>query len=202
MGAAERVDLWVRGCSDARRRPMGLPGARLRRGLGLPSSFGGSKINSVSSVSLASMAQAYLFFGILRHPTALEAKGIAHSILETGPPQRQSVYCVHTPGVSFAAAPACLDAAKDARRPAHPRRGPLAPALHFCNTAPALPARIEALPAPVRAPPTRSGCYHTWFALPVTCTPVPDEFGRPDGPGGLARGKRHGRPHPEARREK
>ena len=39
MGAAERVDLWVRDCSDARRRPMGLPGARLRRGLGLPSSL-------------------------------------------------------------------------------------------------------------------------------------------------------------------
>ena len=39
MGAAERVDLWVLGCSDARRRPMGLPGARLRRGLGLPSSL-------------------------------------------------------------------------------------------------------------------------------------------------------------------
>jgi len=39
MGAAERVDLWVRGCSDARRRPVGLPGAQLRRGLGLPSSL-------------------------------------------------------------------------------------------------------------------------------------------------------------------
>ena len=37
MGLPARVASGGRGCSDARRRPMGLPGGRLRRGLGLPS---------------------------------------------------------------------------------------------------------------------------------------------------------------------
>ena len=211
MGAAERVDLWVRGCSDACRRPMGLPRDRLRRGLGLPSSLraGALQVKQIASVLLDASRIIFwcwcghlkLFCGILQ---PLHPKELLTAFLEPGLPRAAPLKSLQTACYSFAA---CLDAvdldavaAKDARRPAHARRGPLAPALHERHPAPLVSARREALPAPVRAPPARSRRCYTWFTVSVARAAVADEFGRPDGPGRLARGKRHGRTHPEARR--
>ena len=208
MGAARTRRLWVVttlvvdqwGCP-------GLDSGAASACLALYGLCSPAKINSVSSVSLASTAQAYdLFFGILRHPTALAPKGIAHGI-----PRARSSACgiLEIPAYSVLQlcslprrrGPRRRRRDNDARRPAHAGRGPLAPALHFCNTAPALPAGCDALFAPVRAPPARSRRRHPWFTLPVTCAAVADELGRPDGPGRLARGKRHGRPNSKTRRE-
>ena len=101
MGAAERVDLWVRGCSDACRRPMGLPGARPRRGFGLLSSLRAvlsSKINSmlVCYWTLAGLTFKHLKLvcGILQ---PLEPKELftasSRQVLRI---RHQSAYCVCT----------------------------------------------------------------------------------------------------------
>ena len=81
MGAAECVDLWVRGRSDARRRPMGLPGARRRRGLGLLSSLRAVLSSKTKTLvcywTLAGLIFAEISEASLRHPLAYATKGIA-----------------------------------------------------------------------------------------------------------------------------
>ena len=184
---------------------MGLPGARLRRGPGFLSSFkaGALKLNYASVLLDASqIIFAVDILSWLRHPPALAPKGIAHGI-----PRARSSACdiLEIPAYSVLqlchlqtslphyCGPRRRRRDNDARRPAHARRGPLAPALHAARAAPALPARIEALSAPVRAPPTRSRRRHPGVAVSLACTTVADEQRRPDGPGRLARRLRHGR---------